>query len=336
MNNKRAIKLSEFIAHGSNVTSCAIGHKSNRISATGGEDKKVNLWTLNKPTCIMSLTGHTSAVSAITFSSNEDKIVSGSVSGALKVWDLEVSKQICNLIGHKSTVTCLEYHNYADYIASGSVDSQIRLWDLRRKGCIFTYKGHTNRINSLRFSPDSKWIASVSDDNLVKIWDLKAGRLLTDLKGHTGFVNSLEFHPNEFLLATGSSDRTVKFWDLEKMEIVSTSPPSPSAIKRIIFEQNGKCCFAASQDYLQSVSWEPSECHDSVYCQWKQVSDMTATANKITATSFNQNMVSYYMIDLAQVRAIEFFIISKFQYLIESELSLKIGKIKNINKGIYI
>lgn len=304
MNNKRAIKVSEFIAHGSNVTACSIGHKSSRIAATGGEDKKVNLWTLNKPTCIMSLTGHTSAVSSITFSSNEDKIVSGSSSGALKVWDLEVSKQICNLIGHKSTVTCLEYHNYADYIASGSVDSQIRLWDLRRKGCIFTYKGHTNSINSLRFSPDSKWIASVSSDNLVKIWDLKAGKLLIDLKGHTGPVNSLEFHPNEFLLATGSSDRTVKFWDLERMENVSTSPPSPSAIKRILFEQNGKCCFTASQDYLQSVSWEPSECHDSVFCQWKQISDMATNGNKITAAAFNQNMVSFYMVDLLQVAPI--------------------------------
>lgn len=302
--NKRVVKLSEYIAHGSNVTACTIGHKSNRIAATGGEDKKVNLWTLNKSTCIMSLTGHTSAVHSITFSSNEDKIVSGSASGSLKVWDLEVSKPICNLVGHKATVTCLEYHNYADYIASGSVDAQIRLWDLRRKGCIFTYKGHTNSINSLRFSPDSKWIASVSEDNLVKIWDLKAGRLLIDLKGHTGSVNSLEFHPNEFLLATGSSDRTVKFWDLEKMENVSTSPQSPSAIKQIIFEQNGKCLFAASQDYLQSVSWEPSECHDSVFCQWKQVSDMTTSGNKLTAVSFNQNTISFYMVDLLQVAPI--------------------------------
>lgn len=302
MSNKRAVKVSEFIAHGSNVTACTIGHKSSRIAATGGEDKKVNLWTLSKPTCIMSLTGHTSAVTSITFSSNEDKIVSGSFSGALKVWDLEVSKQICNLLGHKSTVTCLEYHNYADYIASGSLDSQIRLWDLRRKGCIFTYKGHTNSINGLRFSPDSKWIASVSDDNLVKIWDLKAGKLLIDLKGHTGSVNSLEFHPNEFLLATGSSDRTVRFWDLERMESVSTSPQSPSAIKKILFDPQGKCCFAASQDYMQSVSWEPSECFDSVFCQWKQISDMAINGSKLTGATHNQNTVSFYMVDLLQVR----------------------------------
>ena len=47
------IKIAEFIAHGSNVNCVTIGRKTNRIAATGGEDKKVNLWTLNKPTCIM-------------------------------------------------------------------------------------------------------------------------------------------------------------------------------------------------------------------------------------------------------------------------------------------
>lgn len=41
------------MAQGANITSCTIGHKSNKIAATGGEDKKVNIWTLNKPTCIM-------------------------------------------------------------------------------------------------------------------------------------------------------------------------------------------------------------------------------------------------------------------------------------------
>ena len=30
-----------------------MARKCNRIAATGGEDKKVNLWTLSKPTCIM-------------------------------------------------------------------------------------------------------------------------------------------------------------------------------------------------------------------------------------------------------------------------------------------
>ena len=35
----------------------ALGHKSGRVLVTGGEDKKVNLWAVGKPNCIMSLSG---------------------------------------------------------------------------------------------------------------------------------------------------------------------------------------------------------------------------------------------------------------------------------------
>ena len=50
---KIKIFLAEFMAQGANVTCLAIGPKNNRIVATAGEDKKVNIWTIERPTCIM-------------------------------------------------------------------------------------------------------------------------------------------------------------------------------------------------------------------------------------------------------------------------------------------
>ena len=43
----------EFVAHGANVNCLALGHKSGRVLVTGGDDKKVNLWAVGKPNCIM-------------------------------------------------------------------------------------------------------------------------------------------------------------------------------------------------------------------------------------------------------------------------------------------
>ena len=45
----------EFVAHGANVNCLAMGHKTGRVMVTGGEDRKVNLWTAGKPNCIMVL-----------------------------------------------------------------------------------------------------------------------------------------------------------------------------------------------------------------------------------------------------------------------------------------
>ena len=43
----------EFVAHGASVNCLALGHKSGRVLVTGGDDKKVNLWAVGKPNCIM-------------------------------------------------------------------------------------------------------------------------------------------------------------------------------------------------------------------------------------------------------------------------------------------
>lgn len=41
------------MAHGANVNCLALGQKSGRVLVTGGDDKKVNLWAVGKPNCIL-------------------------------------------------------------------------------------------------------------------------------------------------------------------------------------------------------------------------------------------------------------------------------------------
>lgn len=43
----------EFSAHGANVNCLSLGSKSGRVLVTGGDDRKVNLWAVGKPSCIM-------------------------------------------------------------------------------------------------------------------------------------------------------------------------------------------------------------------------------------------------------------------------------------------
>ena len=68
----------EFVAHSSNVTCLQIGRKSGQVLVTGGEDKSVNMWRLGKHTNIMSLPGHTSAISSVAFDPHEEVVVAGS------------------------------------------------------------------------------------------------------------------------------------------------------------------------------------------------------------------------------------------------------------------
>ncbi|KAL8622125.1 hypothetical protein ACOMHN_056610 [Nucella lapillus] len=300
-NAKRAWKLQEFAAHGADVNCAGLGHKSGRVMVTGGEDRKVNLWSVGKAHCIMSLSGHTTTIEAVRFGHAEEMVVAGSQSGALKVWDLEQAKILRTLTGHKAGIKSLDFHPYGAYTASGSMDCNVKLWDIRRKGCIYTYKGHTGSVNCLRFSPDGRWIASASEDGLVKLWDLTAGKLLTDLKLHRGPVNTVEFHPHELLLASGSSDRTVKFWDLETFQMISSSEGETNTVRTILFHPDGMCLYSGSKDTIRVYHWEPLELYDAVTVPWGDVCDMSISNTQLIGVSYHKTNVSSHVVDLEKV-----------------------------------
>ncbi|EDO32457.1 predicted protein [Nematostella vectensis] len=306
---KRAWKLQEFVAHGSNINCLSLGPSTGRVMVTGGEDRKVNMWAVGQPNVIMSLAGHTSPVECVQFNSGEDLVVAGSQSGTLKIWDLEAAKILRTLTGHKSSIRSLDFHPFGDFVASGSLDTNLKLWDIRRKGCIFTYKGHTDCVNHLRFSPDGRWIISGGEDGAAKLWDLTAGKIINDFKMHTGPVNCAEFHPKEFLLATGSSDRTVKYWDLETFELVSSTSPETHPIRCIGFHTDGLCLFSGAQDSLKVYGWEPIKCYESFPLGWGKLGDFTFYSNQLIGAGFSQTNVSVWVVNI--VKLIIFTLFSK-------------------------
>ncbi|XP_067327052.1 katanin p80 WD40 repeat-containing subunit B1 [Anolis sagrei] len=298
---KTAWKLQEITAHSSSVSSLVLGKSSGRLLATGGEDCRVNIWSVNKPNCIMSLTGHTTPVESVKINTNEELIVAGSQSGSIRIWDLEAAKILRTLMGHKANICSLDFHPFGGFVASGSMDTNIKLWDVRRKGCVFRYKGHSQAVRCLRFSPDGKWLASSSDDHTVKLWDLAAGKIMFEFTGHTGPVNVVEFHPNEYLLASGSSDRTVRFWDLEKFQVVSCIEEEATPARCVLFNPDGCCLFAGCQDTLRVYGWEPERCFDVVPVSWGKVADLSICNNQLIGVSFSQSVVSSFVVDLNRV-----------------------------------
>lgn len=305
--SKRSWLLQEFSAHNVGLSASALGKKSGRVMATGGEDGQVNLWAVGKPSCVMKFTGHTSAVEALTFNSSEELVCAGSRSGQLRIWNIAEGKVTRYLSGHKAAVTCVDFLSLGEFVASGSLDHKVKMWDCRRRGCIFSYTGHEGAINALQFSPDGRWISSSSDDGVCKIWDLSTGKLLHQFSDHGAPVTSLQFHPNELLLATGGKDKTLKVYDVEQFKMVSSSKPQASAVHKVIFSESGHCVYAISQDMCHAYVWEPQPRNtDSLMVKWGRPSDVVVSAKQLISTSINHNIVANHIIDLTQVKTSPF------------------------------
>ncbi|VVA90928.1 unnamed protein product [Arabis nemorensis] len=298
---KRGYKLQEFLAHSGNLNCLSIGKKTSRLLLTGGDDYKVNLWAIGKPTSLMSLCGHTSPVDSVAFNSAEVLVLAGASSGVIKLWNLEEAKMVRAFIGHRSDCSALEFHPFGQYLASGSSDTNLKIWDVRKKGCIQTYKGHTRGISTIKFSPDGRWVVSGGLDSVVKVWDLTAGKLLHEFKSHEGPIRSLDFHPLEFLLATGSADRTVKFWDLETFEMIGSTRPEATGVRAITFQPDGRTLFCGLDDGLKVYSWEPVICRDSVDMGWSTLGDFCINEGKFIGCSYYRNSVGIWVSDISQL-----------------------------------
>eukprot|EP00658_Telonema_sp_P-2_P005482 TRINITY_DN12047_c0_g1_i1.p1 TRINITY_DN12047_c0_g1~~TRINITY_DN12047_c0_g1_i1.p1 ORF type:complete len:670 (+),score=113.01 TRINITY_DN12047_c0_g1_i1:73-2082(+) len=297
----RAYKHQEFLAHSGDVNCLQIGRKSGRVLVTGGEDRKVNMWAIGKPNCIMSLTGHTSAVECVTFDTEEEVVVAGSAGGTLKLWDLAQQKVVRNMVGHRSSCVSVDFHPYGDFFASGSTDTNLKVWDVRRKSCISTYKGHNRAVTVIRFSPDGRWLCSGSEDGTVKLWDLAAGKLMHSFSSHEGPISSLDFHPTEYMLSTASTDRTVKFWDLETFSLISSADQHTTPVRSMTFAPDGSALLAAAQDALKVWGWEPVRIHDHIDVAWNQVSDIQIVDDQLVGCGFNQGFVSVWIAEMSQV-----------------------------------
>ncbi|CAH0404792.1 unnamed protein product [Chilo suppressalis] len=298
---RRSWKLQEFVAHKANVNCLAMGHKSNQVLATGGDDKKVNLWAIGRQSCLMSLSGHTTPVECVCFGHSEDLVCAGSQTGALKIWDLEAAKLLRTFTGHKGAIKCMDFHPYGDYLTTGSCDSNIKLWDTRKRGCIVTYSSHQVAVNSLQFSPDGQWIASACEDGLVKVWDVRVGKVLQEFMEHTSAVTCVKFHPHEFLLASCGADRTVNFWDMEKFQLVSKFEKDNTSIRHMAFSNDGTTLLGCGNDGLHVIGWEPARVLDTVPGHWGQIHDITIAQTQLIAGSFHSTYVVLSVVDLNKV-----------------------------------
>jgi katanin p80 WD40 repeat-containing subunit B1 len=252
----RPFKFQEFAAHSGNVQCVSVGRRSFKVLATGGDDRKVNVWALGKPNALLSLSGHTTAVSSVCFDVQEEVVVGGATSGTIKLWDLDQGKAIRTLLGHRSDCLAVDFHPYGAFFVSGSLDTNLKVWDIRRKACIQTYKGHSSGLSVVRFSPDGKWVVSGDEDGLVKVWDLSAGKQLYEYV-HDGAVTSLAFHPSELLMASGSLDRTARITDLDALKALGQTAPEGSGVVGCCFCGDGSAFFAVTNEHVKVWQHEP-------------------------------------------------------------------------------
>ncbi|KAG9025303.1 hypothetical protein FRB95_010345 [Tulasnella sp. JGI-2019a] len=115
-------------------------------------------------------------VRCLAWSSDGQRIISGSPHGTLCLWDPSTGARIGGTWKHTHGVECVAWSPDGRMIVAGSYVC-IHLWD-STTGITKAWKGREH-VRSLAWSPDGKWVVSGSDKTL-SIWDLATGTTVAE------------------------------------------------------------------------------------------------------------------------------------------------------------
>ncbi len=184
---------------------------------------------------------------------------------ALKLWDVATGYNIATPEGHTGTVESVSFSPDGTLLASGSTDDTVKLWDVATRTNIATFEGHTERVTSVSFSPDGTLLASGSWDKTVVLWDVATRTNIATFEGHTSLVNSVSFSLDGTLLASGSRDNTVKLWDVAMRTNIATLKGHTSYVSSVAFSPDGKTLASGGRGANPALKlWDVATGHNMV------------------------------------------------------------------------
>ena len=253
--------------------------------------------TLGQPE-IKFQTGHSDAVTSVSFSPDGKYIASGSWDGTVILWEVESGKEIRTLTGHTASVNSVSFSPDGKYLASGSNDETVKLCEVE-SGKELRTSYHTDAVSFVSFSPDGKYIASGRRDDTVKLWEAESGKEIRTLNGHKDWVNTVSFSPDGKYIASGSDDETVKLWEVESGKEIRTFEAHTFFLDSISFSPDGKYIVSGSGDDTIKL-WEVESGKEV-----RTFSDHTASVNSVSFSPDGKYIASDSLDDTVKLWEVE-------------------------------
>lgn len=169
------------------------------LMASGSDDARVKLWTLNQDRSVACLEAKAN-VCCVKFNPvGASYLAFGSADHCVHYYDLRHAKRaLATFKGHKKAVSYVKFLNGKEMV-SASTDSQLKLWNVDEvhDGCVRSFIGHVNEKNFVGLATDGDYIACGSENNSLYIY----------YKGLQRKLFTFKFEPNTAILSSVEEDK---------------------------------------------------------------------------------------------------------------------------------
>ncbi len=152
-------------------------------AVSGGDDKVVRLWDLEKGEQIRTFDGHTNVIRRLAFSPDGNRVLSGSWDRTMRLWNVATGAEIRRFSsgrfyvegvafspdGHKALST---EGMAAPQGPPANSDHGVCLWDLDTGKLIDRCAGNNAKILEVACSPDGRYALFACEDKCLRCWEL--------------------------------------------------------------------------------------------------------------------------------------------------------------------
>jgi WD40 repeat protein len=235
---------------------CVSTSSNSSVFASGGEDKRIFVWDLEKRNQLAALDGHEDRVRSLAFHPHkkEKKLISSSFDKTIRIWNYETRKLVTKISTADSYGTVV-FSGDGAHVIAGDDEGNIAIWDSISYKQLKVIPAHTRRIRAIVNSPDQKQFATASLDGGIKIWEPGTYKEISSIMLKSNRVTSIAFSPDSKRLVTGGFAGNIEIFDLPNARHTDSILKLSWPVNGIVFSKNSDTFLTA--DFKGSlVKWK--------------------------------------------------------------------------------
>ncbi len=314
------------------------------ILIIGDSSEKTYFYNIKSQQLIKKLSINTESVSFLSFSSDNNYLISASLDGIIHIFSKNYIL-LHKINTNSEEIIWLEWNPKGPMFAIGKKDGSIFIYLAKNPFNPIVFYNHFESTTQGKFSDDGFNLISIGEDGNCNIYDLKNKKLIKKIKNEIGplLCMCLSINNNNKLIAVGSLFKEIQFISYEKQKIVYYKQFKKNfdnfecAIETICFcFDNNYCVFSDSECFLNVFDIKNMEIRSKIEFD-------NENATKIIVSNIKNYMIfvsgsngNIYLIDTRNAKIIkkikmhndvimDFLLSKKEEFLISSSIDKTIN-----------
>jgi len=188
-------------------------------------------------------------ITAVAFSPDGQRILSGSMDGTLKLWDIESGRELQTFCGHHGGVQRVAFSADGRRAISAGSDGLVQIWPVNSTGDTRPATGLSG-MHLVTLSPDGRLALEGNfrgSNSWARLWDTATG---CDLGGwkHDDSLQCLALSPDDRLSLAGQDKGLIVLRDLASGRILKTLSGHTGPVYSVAFANDSARCVSCGDD----------------------------------------------------------------------------------------